>query len=278
MFYYFCFLLEGLLIFAMQLHQAQMPFVIKVHMGMVWQYQIRVLSHRCYLLLQRIPHYKDLLVWFLAVTCHRHLVHLMLLSGSQLLYCLSLFLFINLNAPLLYFINSFRFLNRVLLCLFRDGRYSIPRTSSLSVDEQQRMQQYNQMLAGRNIHQSSMSGPTAISGADRGVRMLPGGNAMGTMCGMNRGMPSRPGFQGMASSSMLNPGTMLSSSVVGMPSPVNMHSGAASGQVNSMLRPREALHMVRVSFNYYMFLWLFFFLVLVFVGLCVCANVQRRPI
>ncbi|KAM4070608.1 hypothetical protein ACB094_12G178000 [Castanea mollissima] len=131
----------------------------------------------------------------------------------------------------------------------RDARYNVPR-SSLPVDEQQRMQQYNQMLSGRNIQQSSMPVPGALSGADRGVRMLPGGNGMGMMCGMSRGMPiSRPGFQGMASSPMLNSGSMLSSSMVGMPSPVNMHSGAGPGQVNSMLRPREALHMIRPGHN-----------------------------
>uniref|UniRef100_A0A2N9I759 Myb-like domain-containing protein n=1 Tax=Fagus sylvatica TaxID=28930 RepID=A0A2N9I759_FAGSY len=131
----------------------------------------------------------------------------------------------------------------------RDARYNVPRTS-LPVDEQQRMQQYNQMLSGRNIQQSSMSVPGALSGADRGVRILPGGNGMGMMCGMNRSMPiSRPGFPGMASSPMLNSGSMLSSSMVGMPSPVNMHSGAGSGQVNSMLRPREGLHMIRPGHN-----------------------------
>ncbi|XP_059431988.1 chromatin modification-related protein EAF1 B-like isoform X2 [Corylus avellana] len=132
----------------------------------------------------------------------------------------------------------------------RDGRYNVPRTSSLPVDEQQRLQQYNQMLSGRNIQQSSMSVPGALSGADRGVRMLPGGNGMGMMCGMNRSMPiSRPGFPGVASSSMLNSGTMHSSGMGGMPSPVTMHSGPGSGQVNSMLRPRDTLHMMRPVHN-----------------------------
>ncbi|KAK9282032.1 hypothetical protein L1049_004944 [Liquidambar formosana] len=131
----------------------------------------------------------------------------------------------------------------------RDGRYGVPR-ASLPVDEQQRLQQYNPMLSGRNIQQSSLSVPGALPGTDRGVRMLHGGNGMGMMCGMNRSMPmSRPGFQGIAPSSMLNSGSMLSSSMVGMPSPVNMHSGAASGQGNSMLRPREALHMMRPAQN-----------------------------
>lgn len=130
----------------------------------------------------------------------------------------------------------------------RDGRYGVPRTSL--PDEQQRLQQYNPMLPGRNIQQPSLPVPGALPGTDRGVRLLPGGNGMGMMCGMNRGMPlSRPGFQGIASSSMLNSGSMLSSSMVGMPSPVNMHPGAPSGQGNSMSRPREALHMMRPGQN-----------------------------
>ncbi|PON70810.1 Octamer-binding transcription factor [Parasponia andersonii] len=132
----------------------------------------------------------------------------------------------------------------------RDGRYSMPRTSSLPVEEQQRMQKYNQVLSSRNIQQSSLPVPGSLSGSDRGVRMLPGGNGMGMMCGMNRSMPiSRPGYQGMTSPSLLNSGSMLSSSMVGMPSPVNMHSGASSAQGNSMSRPREALQMMRPGHN-----------------------------
>eukprot|EP00262_Sarcandra_glabra_P015147 TRINITY_DN4602_c0_g2_i1.p1 TRINITY_DN4602_c0_g2~~TRINITY_DN4602_c0_g2_i1.p1 ORF type:complete len:927 (+),score=215.03 TRINITY_DN4602_c0_g2_i1:142-2781(+) len=124
-------------------------------------------------------------------------------------------------------------------------RYGVPRPASLAIDEQQRMQHYNQMLSGRNIPQSSLAVPGALPvGADRGVRMLPGGNGMGMMCGMNRGMSMpRPGFQGIGSPAMLNmvsSGSMLSSSSVGIPSP-----GAVSGQGNSMLRPRDTLHMLR---------------------------------
>lgn len=131
---------------------------------------------------------------------------------------------------------------------YRDGRYGGPRASTLPVEEQQRMQHYNQMLSGRNIQQPSLSVPGALpGGTDRGVRMVPGANGMGMMCGMNRSTMSRPGFQGMASSSMLNTGSMLSSSMVGIPSPVNMHSGAGSGSGNLMLRPREG-HMMRVSY------------------------------
>ncbi|XP_059660279.1 chromatin modification-related protein EAF1 B-like isoform X2 [Cornus florida] len=130
-----------------------------------------------------------------------------------------------------------------------DGRYGVPRTAALSIDEQQKMQQYNQMLSGRTIQQSSSSIPGTLPGTDRSVRMLPGGNGLGMM-GVNRSMPmARPGFQGMASSSMLNSGSMLSSSMVAIPGPVNMHSGAGSGQGSSMLRPRDALHMMRPTQN-----------------------------
>ncbi|XP_022758657.1 chromatin modification-related protein EAF1 B-like isoform X2 [Durio zibethinus] len=131
----------------------------------------------------------------------------------------------------------------------RDGRYGVPRTS-LPADEQHRMQQYNKMLSGRNIQQSNLSLPGAVSGSDRGVRMLSGGNGMGMMCGINRSMPmSRPGFQGMASSAMLNSGSMLSSNMVGISNPVNMHSGPGSGKGNSMLRPRDTMHMMRPGHN-----------------------------
>ncbi|XP_042481011.1 chromatin modification-related protein EAF1 B-like, partial [Macadamia integrifolia] len=132
----------------------------------------------------------------------------------------------------------------------RDGqRYGAPRPASLPIDEQQRIQ-YNQMLSGRNIQQSGMTVPGAIPGTDRGVRMLPGGNGMGMMCGMNRGMPMpRPGFQGIGSAAMLNSGSMLPSGGVGMPSPVNMHPGAVSAQGNSMLGPRDALHLMRPGQN-----------------------------
>ncbi|KAK3021642.1 hypothetical protein RJ639_046366 [Escallonia herrerae] len=126
------------------------------------------------------------------------------------------------------------------------ARYGIPRTASLSIDEQQRLQQYNQMISGRNIQQPSSPVPGAVPGTDRGVRMLAGGNGMGVMGGMTRSMPmSRPGFQGIASSSMLNSGSMLSSGMVAMTSPVNMHTGPGHGQGNSMLRPRDALHLMR---------------------------------
>ncbi|XP_050206923.1 chromatin modification-related protein EAF1 B-like isoform X2 [Mercurialis annua] len=127
----------------------------------------------------------------------------------------------------------------------RDGRYNVPRTS-LPADEQQRMQHYGQMLSNRNLQQPNLS----VSGADRGVRMPPGGNPMGMMHGMSRSLPQpRPGFQGMASSSVLNSGSMLSAGVVGMPSLVNMQSASGSGQRNSMMRSREGVHMMRANHN-----------------------------
>lgn len=114
------------------------------------------------------------------------------------------------------------------------------------MDEQKRIQQYNQMPSAKNAQQSHLSVPLSHPGNERGVRMLPGANGMGMMCTMNRCMPvSRPGFQGMASSPVLNSGS--SSSMVGMSVPANMHTGAGSGQGNSMLKPREALHVMRVS-------------------------------
>ncbi|XP_040953819.1 chromatin modification-related protein EAF1 B isoform X6 [Gossypium hirsutum] len=127
----------------------------------------------------------------------------------------------------------------------RDGRFGVPRTS-LPADEQHRVQQHSPVLSGRNVQQSKLTLPGAISGSDRGVLMLAGGNGVGMMCGINRNMPmSRPGFQGMVSSTMLNSGSMLSSNLVGMPSPGNMHSGPGSGQGNSTLRPRDTIHMMQ---------------------------------
>lgn len=91
------------------------------------------------------------------------------------------------------------------------------------------MQQFNQMSA-RNMQQSSLP-PGSHSGTDRGVRMLPGGANMGVVNGMNRNMTlARPPFQGPVSPSILNSG-----------------AGAGAGQGNSV-RPRETLHMTRVSY------------------------------
>ncbi|XP_019413028.1 PREDICTED: chromatin modification-related protein EAF1 B-like isoform X2 [Lupinus angustifolius] len=125
----------------------------------------------------------------------------------------------------------------------RDSKYGIPRTSSLTVDEQQRIQ-YNQMISARNMQQSSISVPGSLSGIDRGVHMLPGGSGTSMVGGNNRNIAaSRPGFQGVASPSMHGSGGILSSSMVGVPSPVHLHSGVVAGQGNSSPRPREGVHM-----------------------------------
>ncbi|KAK1408562.1 hypothetical protein QVD17_40443 [Tagetes erecta] len=118
----------------------------------------------------------------------------------------------------------------------REGRYGIPRTGPLSVDDQQRMQQYNQMLSARNTQQSSLP-PGAHSVNDRGVRMLPAGNGMGVICGPNRNMPiTRPGLKGIASPSMLSSGSSTPSS-----------SSMQSGPGNSMLRPRDPMHVIQAN-------------------------------
>lgn len=129
----------------------------------------------------------------------------------------------------------------------RDGRFNVPR-GSLPLDEQHRLQQFNQTLSGRNLQQPSLSTPAAVSGSDRGHRMVPGGNAMG-VSGMNRNTPmSRPGFQGMASAAMPNTGNMHTSGMVGIPNTGNIHSGGGASQGNSMIRPREAVqHMMRMQ-------------------------------
>ncbi|XP_021763469.1 chromatin modification-related protein EAF1 B-like [Chenopodium quinoa] len=131
----------------------------------------------------------------------------------------------------------------------RDARYPVPRSTAMPIEEQQRLQQYNHMLPGRNVQPSNLSSGS-LSGSDRGVRILPGGNGVGMGAGMSRSMPmSRPGIQGISSSSMHNTGSMLNSNMGGMPSNMNVHSGTTSGQGNSMFRPRDSLHMVRPGQN-----------------------------
>ena len=133
-----------------------------------------------------------------------------------------------------------------------DGRYGVPRSAALSIDEQQRMQQYNHMLY---IQQSAPSVSGAPRGTDRGVCIFPGGNVVGIVSGLNRTMPmARPRFQGIAPPSM-NSGSMISSSMAVMPSPVNVPSGVGSGPGNSVLRPRDALNMMRVSCLPFSFYW-----------------------
>ncbi|GAB4841339.1 hypothetical protein Ancab_022066 [Ancistrocladus abbreviatus] len=132
----------------------------------------------------------------------------------------------------------------------RDGRCGVPRTTSLPIDEQQRIQQYNPMLSNRSIQQSNLSIPGGFSGTDQSARMLSGGNGVGMMSGMNRNMPMRrPGLQGIASSTMLNPGALVTPNMGGLPGAVNMNPGAGPSQGNSILRPRDALRMVRPSQN-----------------------------
>nr|XP_010917964.1 chromatin modification-related protein EAF1 B isoform X2 [Elaeis guineensis] len=132
-------------------------------------------------------------------------------------------------------------------------RYGVSRPTSMPVDDQ-RMQQYSPMLSGRSLQQSTMSAPAALPvGVDRGVRLLSGGNGIGMMCGMNRGMPMpRPSFQGMGPPGMLNmvsTGNMLPNSGHGMQNPVNVHPSVVSGSGNPMLRPRDALQMLRPGQN-----------------------------
>lgn len=100
--------------------------------------------------------------------------------------------------------------------------------------------------------QSGISMASALPvGVDRGVRMLPGSNGMGMMCGANRSMPMpRTGFQGVGPTGMLNmvsPNNMLSGNAVGIPNPMSAHSTAVSSPGSTMLRPRDALQMLRVS-------------------------------
>ncbi|KAJ6838659.1 chromatin modification-related protein EAF1 B isoform X3 [Iris pallida] len=128
-------------------------------------------------------------------------------------------------------------------------RYCMPRTTSLPVDDQQRMQ-YGQMLSSRNVQQSSMSAPVALPvGVDRGVRMLPGANGVGMMSGRTMPMP-RPGFQGPSGMlNMVSAGSMLPGSGVGMPNSVNVHPNSVHGPVNPMMRPRDGLQMLRPNQN-----------------------------
>ncbi|KAL5706386.1 hypothetical protein ACHQM5_024563 [Ranunculus cassubicifolius] len=115
--------------------------------------------------------------------------------------------------------------------------------ASLPNNENQKMSQYNQMLPGKNNQHSAVSTPGSSLPTDRGVRLLPGGNGVGAMSGVNRGMSiARPAYQqGVGQQNMVSSGnTILSSSGAGMPNIPN-------GQGNTMMRPREALHMMRAA-------------------------------
>ncbi|XP_056170193.1 chromatin modification-related protein EAF1 B-like isoform X3 [Syzygium oleosum] len=120
-------------------------------------------------------------------------------------------------------------------------RFNFPRTLSTPVDQQNTTQHYNQMTSPVNMQQPnlSVSGPLSVTDCD--VRMKPGGNGVVVNSGMDGSMPmSRLEIHGMTSSSVLS-----TSSMMGMPSPVNMHPRPDSAQGNSTLQPREALHSVR---------------------------------
>ncbi|KAL8137235.1 hypothetical protein V2J09_003236 [Rumex salicifolius] len=124
------------------------------------------------------------------------------------------------------------------------GRYGVQRTS-LPVNEQHRVQQYNHMLSARNTHQTNTPVSGAFSGGDRNMRVLPGGNGM-VMPGMSRSMSiPRPNLQGISSSPLLNSANSGSPNVASIP----MHSGASPGQGNITPQPRDALHMVRTGQN-----------------------------
>ncbi|KAL8146814.1 chromatin modification-related protein EAF1 B-like isoform X2 [Apium graveolens] len=132
----------------------------------------------------------------------------------------------------------------------RDGRPGIPRSVSISTDEQQRLQQYSQMLSDRNFQHSNIPVSGVHSGNDRGVRMSTSGNAVGSHHGLNRSMQMpRPGLQGVASPSMVGPGSVLSSGMMAVPNPVNIHSGPGAGQGNPMMRPQDPMRMMRPTQN-----------------------------
>ncbi|GMH25852.1 hypothetical protein Nepgr_027695 [Nepenthes gracilis] len=145
----------------------------------------------------------------------------------------------------------------------RDGNYGVNRNTTLPIDEQRRIQQCNNMLTNRNIQPSNSSVTRDISGADQNLHMLegdkedlnlhklPSGNGMSMMNEINRRMPiPRPGiFQGIASSAMLNSGIRDTSNEMGMPGTINMYCGSGPSQGISMLRSRDALHLVQLGRN-----------------------------
>ncbi|XP_075493864.1 chromatin modification-related protein EAF1 B-like isoform X5 [Primulina tabacum] len=118
----------------------------------------------------------------------------------------------------------------------RDGRYGAPIPASLLIDEQQRIQQYNQIVSGRNGQQSNLSSSGALPGIDRGVRVPPSCSGMGMGCSSGSRPMARHGLHGFASSSSVNSGNMVSA---------NMHHGIRCGPGNSSLRSREGSPMIR---------------------------------
>ena len=134
-----------------------------------------------------MPRYRDRRVWLLATTCHHRLVSLLVLQSGSVVQIVIVLLCSHFLIVLFLLIDSFGLNPFIrLYYYYRDGRYSGPIASSLPVEEQQRLQHYNQMLSGRNIQHPSLSVPGALAGTDRGVRLLPGANGMGMMGGMNR--------------------------------------------------------------------------------------------
>lgn len=102
------------------------------------------------------------------------------------------------------------------------------------------MHPYNQAMPNRPVQHANAGAP----GTDRGAHLMPNGNSMG----LGRSMPMpRPGFTGIAASSALNSSNMIAPGVVGVSGSMNIHTSSSSPQGGSMLRPREALHVVRVS-------------------------------
>lgn len=105
------------------------------------------------------------------------------------------------------------------------------------------------MVSGRNFQQSNIPVSGVHSGTDRGVRMITRGNGVGIPGGLHRNIPmSRPGHQGIGPSSLVGPGSMLSSGMMAMQNPVNIHSGPGAAQGNLMMRPRDPMHMMRVRY------------------------------
>ncbi|XP_048137767.1 chromatin modification-related protein EAF1 B-like isoform X3 [Rhodamnia argentea] len=114
-------------------------------------------------------------------------------------------------------------------------RFNFPRTLSMLVDQQNK--------SPMNIQQPNLSVSGSLSMTDCDVRTKPGGNGVVVNSGTNGSMPMSPAvIHGMTSSSVLS-----TSSMVGMPSPVNMHPRPDSAQGNTTLQRREALHTVRES-------------------------------
>uniref|UniRef100_A0A7N0TQI7 Uncharacterized protein n=1 Tax=Kalanchoe fedtschenkoi TaxID=63787 RepID=A0A7N0TQI7_KALFE len=127
----------------------------------------------------------------------------------------------------------------------RNGRYVVSRTS-LSIDDQQRIQQLNP-ISGRNIQQSTIPVPGPHPLPDRfGSRKLQNSNGIGMVNGINsRGMPmSRPGFQGLGSSAALESTDVISSGMVGVTS-LEMQSVIGFTQGNSIQKPLDNSHQIR---------------------------------